>query len=87
MGRLKERCRSQNKCVVFSTHVMREAEKLCDRIAIIHEGRILADGSHGQLLERTGQPDLEEAFFSLVRPNTEDSHRDTEAQRRQWGCG
>ena len=60
-------CRDRNKCVIFSTHVMREAEKLCYRIAIIHQGRILAEGSHQDLLDRTGQPDLEEAFFSLVR--------------------
>jgi sodium transport system ATP-binding protein len=62
------RCRDDGKCVIFSTHVMREAEKLCDRIAIIHEGRILAEGAHQDLLDRTGQPDLEEAFFSLVGP-------------------
>lgn len=61
------RCRDEGKCVIFSTHVMREAEKLCDRMAIIHEGRILAEGPHGDLLEQTGQPDLEEAFFHLVR--------------------
>jgi len=65
------RSRSENKCIIFSTHVMREAEKLCDRIAIIHEGRILAEGTHQDLLERTGQPDLEEAFFSLVRPTAD----------------
>ena len=34
--------RQQGKCVVFSTHIMREAEKLCDRLAIVHRGTILA---------------------------------------------
>ena len=62
------RSRGENKCIIFSTHQMREAERLCDRIAIIHEGRVLAEGTHQDLLHRTGQPDLEEAFFSLVRP-------------------
>ncbi len=37
--------RDHGKCVVFSTHIMREAEKLCDRIAIMHRGHILAEGT------------------------------------------
>ena len=43
--------REQGKCVVFSTHIMREAERLCDRIAIMHRGNILAEGSLDELLE------------------------------------
>jgi sodium transport system ATP-binding protein len=58
--------RDQGKCVVFSTHIMREAERLCDRIAIMHRGRILAEGSLPELLERHGGPDLEETFFGLL---------------------
>jgi sodium transport system ATP-binding protein len=58
--------RDQGKCVVFSTHIMREAERLCDRIAIMHRGRILAEGSLSELLERHGGPDLEETFFGLL---------------------
>ena len=38
--------RDQGKCVVFSTHIMREAERLCDRIAIICNGQILAGGMY-----------------------------------------
>jgi sodium transport system ATP-binding protein len=45
---------------------MREAEKLCDRIAILHRGRILTCGTLSELQERHGQKDLEELFFSLV---------------------
>ena len=37
--------REQGKCIVFSTHIMREAERLCDRIAIMHRGHILAEGT------------------------------------------
>ncbi len=58
--------RDQGKCVIFSTHIMREVEKLCDRVAIIHKGRILADGSVGELQQRFGQPDMEELFFDLI---------------------
>ncbi len=39
--------RDHGKCIVFSTHIMREAEKLCDRIAIVHRGQILAEGTAG----------------------------------------
>jgi sodium transport system ATP-binding protein len=45
---------------------MREVEKLCDRIAVIHKGKILALGSVRELHERYGQPDLEEMFFDLI---------------------
>jgi sodium transport system ATP-binding protein len=62
-----EECRRQGKCVVFSTHVMSEAERLCDRIAIIHRGRILSVGSLDELRERTGQRFLEKIFLTLVR--------------------
>lgn len=54
------------KCIIFSTHVMREVEKLCDRVAIIHKGRILAEGAVGELERRFGQPDMEELFFDLI---------------------
>lgn len=60
------RLRSQGKCIIFSTHIMREAEKLCDRLAILHEGKILAEGTLTELREQTGQPDLEELFFQLI---------------------
>ena len=41
--------RDQGKCIMFSTHIMREAERLCDRIAIMHRGRILAEGTLDEL--------------------------------------
>lgn len=59
--------RAQGKCIVFSTHIMREAERLCDRIAIVHHGRLLAEGTLPELRERHGQQDLEEIFFDLIR--------------------
>lgn len=62
-----EDCRNQGKCVVFSTHVMSEAERLCDRIAVIHRGRILAVGSLEDLRRETGERFLEKIFLSLVK--------------------
>lgn len=58
--------RDQGKTILFSTHSMSEVEKLCDRVAIIHKGRLQADGAPAALLERYQQPDLEELFFHLV---------------------
>ena len=58
--------RDHGKCVVFSTHIMREAERLCDRIAIMHRGRILAEGSLDELRTAHGEDDLEELFYRLI---------------------
>jgi sodium transport system ATP-binding protein len=59
-------CRARGKTVIFSTHTMREAEKLCDTIAIIHQGRIMAEGTLGQLRAQTGAQDLEDVFVGVV---------------------
>jgi len=59
-------CRERGKTVIFSTHVMSEVEKLCDRIGIIHTGRILAEGSLAELRERYREQDLEEIFVRVV---------------------
>ena len=58
--------RDQGKCVIFSTHIMREAERLCDRIAIMHRGSILVEGTLDELRDRCEQHDLEELFFALI---------------------
>jgi sodium transport system ATP-binding protein len=59
-------CRERGKTVIFSTHVMTEAEKLCDAIGIIHDGRLLVEGSLAQLRQRYGEGDLEEIFVRAV---------------------
>src|SRR5690606_20719131 len=59
--------REHGKCVIFSTHIMREAEKLCDRIAILHRGNILANGRLEQLRDEHQELDLEELFFRLIK--------------------
>jgi len=63
--------REHDKCIVFSTHIMREAEKLCDRIAILHRGHILAGGTLGELRDRHHERDLEELFFQLISHHDE----------------
>ncbi len=59
-------CKARGKTVIYSTHVMTEVEKLCDRIAVIHGGKILAEGTLEELREKTGERDLEEIFVRLV---------------------
>jgi len=63
--------RDHGKCIVFSTHIMREAEKLCDRIAIVHRGQILAEGTLEELRDRHHERDLEELFFQLISQHDE----------------
>ncbi|WP_373649887.1 ABC transporter ATP-binding protein [Schlesneria sp. DSM 10557] len=58
--------RDQGKCIIYSTHIMSEVEKLCHRIAIIYRGKILALGTVEELRERHQQQDLEELFFKLI---------------------
>jgi sodium transport system ATP-binding protein len=58
--------REAGKCIVFSTHIMHEAEKLCDRVAIMHRGTILTCGTLAELRAKHRQRDLEELFFQLV---------------------
>jgi sodium transport system ATP-binding protein len=59
-------CRDQGKCVIFSTHIMSEAMRLCDRVAIIHNGRIYREGTVRTLLDQTGLDNLEDAFIKIV---------------------
>jgi len=59
-------CRDRGKTVIYSTHVMAEAEKLCDVIGIIHDGRLRAEGTLAGLLKATGERDLEGCFVRIV---------------------
>src|SRR5262245_65691070 len=61
-----ERLRAAGKCVLFSTHIFREVERLCDRVAIVSRGRVQACGTLAELRRRHGQDDLEALFFQLV---------------------
>jgi len=59
-------CREHSKTVIFSSHVMSEVEKLCDHIGIIHNGRILAEGTLAELRQRYAENELEEIFVRVV---------------------
>jgi sodium transport system ATP-binding protein len=59
--------REAGTCVLFSTHILSEAERLCDRIGIVYDGRMLAAGSLDELRAMTGKEWLEEIFRELVQ--------------------
>ncbi|MGD0901170.1 MAG: ATP-binding cassette domain-containing protein [Thermoguttaceae bacterium] len=63
--------RDRGKCILFSTHIMREAEKLCDRVAILHRGHVLAEGTLEELRREHQERDLEELFFRLISRHDE----------------
>ncbi len=65
--------RKQGKCIIFSTHQMQEAEKLCDEIAIIHKGKILSEGTLADLQAKFQEVDLEDIFFKLVETKAEEN--------------
>ena len=55
-----------SKCIVFSTHIMQEVERLCDSVVVVAHGRTVASGSVAELLQQTGESDFEEAFVKLA---------------------
>jgi sodium transport system ATP-binding protein len=60
------RFRDEGRCLILSTHILGEAERLCTRLAIIQRGRIIACGSPEELVRQTGEASLEGAFVHLV---------------------
>jgi sodium transport system ATP-binding protein len=59
-------CRNRGKTVIYSTHIMSEVEKLCDRVGIIHGGRLLAEGTLADLRSRYHEQDVEEIFVKVA---------------------
>ena len=58
-------CRREGKCVIFSTHIMGEVSRLCDRLAIVHKGHVQYLGTLDELRARAGD-DLEQAFITVL---------------------
>ena len=59
--------RDRQRTVLLSTHIMSEVRRLCDRVGIIHQGRLVAEGAPDDLAARFGHHDLDEIFFAAVR--------------------
>lgn len=67
--------RERGKTILYSTHYMEEAEYLCDRIVMIHRGKIVSEGSPDRLKEETGKANLREVFAELIaREGITDEH-------------
>ena len=71
----------QGKCIIFSTHIMQEVERLCDHVVVVAQGRTVAQGTVAELSARTGLVDFEETFVQLAfgggaepRSMTESAH-------------
>jgi len=62
-----EQARDQGKTIIFSTHIMSEVERLCDDVAVIHDGAIMGAGTVQELKTKTNQPTLEKAFLDIVK--------------------
>ncbi len=58
--------RARGRAILFSTHIMSEAEYLCDRIYLLHEGRIVEGGTLAEMLARSGQRTLTDTFFLRI---------------------
>lgn len=64
------KCKAENKIILFSSHSMKEVEKLCDRAVIIHKGKLIENCTLSQLKEKYGDNDLEETFLKLIGGNS-----------------
>ena len=64
-GFLKE-LREEGRCVIFSSHIMQEVAALCDRIVIVAQGRVVAQGTPEELREQAHESNLEDAFVKLI---------------------
>jgi ABC-2 type transport system ATP-binding protein/sodium transport system ATP-binding protein len=60
--------RQEGKAVILTTHRLEEAERLCDRFGLLHQGRLVSVGTLAELREQTGRQTLVEMFIDLVKP-------------------
>lgn len=83
---LVRQLRDEGGTVIYSTHQLAEAQQVCDRIVIIHNGEIRADGPPKKLLEDTNTHSLEEAYVSLTldQARTRKEDNDKESAFTGW---
>lgn len=61
-----EKCKNEGKTILLSSHSMKEVEKLCDRVIIIHKGKLVEEGTISGLKEKYNNDDLEDVFVQLI---------------------
>jgi ABC-2 type transport system ATP-binding protein len=69
--RLEAYCRERAATVVLTSHNMAEVERLADRVIMLEKGRIIADGTPQELIDRLGRTNLEETFLAIARRGTD----------------
>ena len=65
------RFRDEGKSIIFSTHVLPLAEMICDRIGLIYEGKLIAEGTMDELREKAQEENLEDIFLKLTKSKDE----------------
>jgi ABC-2 type transport system ATP-binding protein len=71
--RLEAYCRERAATVVLASHNMAEVERLADRVIMLEKGRIIADGTPQELIDRLGRTNLEETFLAIARRGTDEA--------------
>ena len=61
--------KKKNKSIIYSTHYMEEAENICDRVILIHEGKIIKEGTPSAIIKECQVTNLRDAFFCLIGGN------------------
>ena len=59
--------RDRGKCILYSTHYMEEAENICDRVVLIHQGKVVKTGTPEEIVKETNTTNLRDAFFKIIR--------------------
>ncbi len=54
------------KCIIYSTHYMEEAENICDRVILIHKGKVIKTDTPKNIIKETKTTNLRDAFFTLI---------------------
>lgn len=63
--------KKENKCILYSTHYMEEAENICDKIIMINKGKVIIEGTKDEIFKKTKTTNLRDSFFALVGDNYE----------------
>ncbi len=63
--------KDEGKSIIFSTHVLPLAEMICDRLGLIHEGKIIAEGTVEELKDMSSQSNIEDVFLELTKSKDE----------------
>ncbi len=58
--------KKKDKGIIYSTHYMEEAENICDRVVLIHKGKVLKTGTPDEIIKETKTTNLRDAFFALI---------------------